>query len=78
MRTDDLVSILTHAAAVSQSAPGWRKPLRRFLRSIRPPGMLDRPGLGSAVPWARIGRSLSSHTSIRPVLFGLKDLIRKL
>jgi hypothetical protein len=36
MRTDDSVSILTHAAAVSQSAPDCRKPLRRFLRSIRP------------------------------------------
>jgi hypothetical protein len=28
MRTDDSVSILTHAAAVSQSAPDCRKPLR--------------------------------------------------
>src|SRR6516225_6438760 len=31
MRTDDSVSILTHAPAVSQSAPDCRKPLRRFL-----------------------------------------------
>ena len=30
MVTDDSVSILTHAAAVSQSAPDCRKPLRRY------------------------------------------------
>ena len=41
MRTDDLVSILTHAAAVSQSAY-CRKPLRRFLRFTREASLSDR------------------------------------
>ena len=41
MRTDDSVSILTHAAAVSQSAY-CRKPLRRFLRFTREASLSDR------------------------------------
>jgi hypothetical protein len=36
---DDPVSILTYAAAVSQSAPDCRKPLRRFLRFTQGTGL---------------------------------------
>ena len=64
------------AASSHANTEGRSGRLERWCNSDPPP-MLDRPGVmgGAKPPCASF---LSFRTSIRPVLFGLKDLIRKL
>src|SRR4029077_19496915 len=69
MRTDDSVSILTHAAAVSQSAPDCRKPLRRFLRFTREASLSDR--VLPAPPRILVLTEISRNPAISPEWAGL-------